>query len=199
MECQRINNSHSFLTVLLISHKYPAIARSLAPWSLPDLYPIAPWSAEAVMSNFFLVSEAAKMNPPSKIAFLTPVCIQWMNLITEYPSGWPWIPNQPNVQFLCRVQRDLLDHKPPHKGKPFQTTTLSWVYFPQMTWQFFTLKTLPKYFNELTKNWWLKGTSLSIIYFIKYSCGGFVKIGIMKFIYVIFHIFYRIFVFLSWT
>ena len=31
------------------------------------------WSAEAVLSNFFLASEAENFNPPSKIAFPYPV------------------------------------------------------------------------------------------------------------------------------
>ena len=33
-ECQIINTYHSFLTVLIISHKYPGISQSLAPRSL---------------------------------------------------------------------------------------------------------------------------------------------------------------------
>ena len=39
------------------------------------------------------------------------------------------------------------------------------------------------------KLWRWKDTSLTIIYLIKYSCSGFGKIWISKFIYVIFHIF----------
>ena len=68
-ECQRINNSRSFLTVLLIYHKFPAITQSLAPQYLPNRSPIPPQSVEAVLSNFFLVSEAENLNPPSKLAF----------------------------------------------------------------------------------------------------------------------------------
>ena len=30
-ECQIMNNYHSFITVILISHKFPAIYQSLAP------------------------------------------------------------------------------------------------------------------------------------------------------------------------
>ena len=68
-ECQIINTSHSFFTVLLISHKLPAIDQLLAPQSLPNRSPIAPPSTEAVLSNLFLDSEAENLNPPSKIAF----------------------------------------------------------------------------------------------------------------------------------
>ena len=53
-------------------------------------------------------------------------------------------------------------------------------------------ETLPKCFNQSKKLWLWKNTSLPMIYFIKYSRGGFGKIWIRKFIYVIFHIFYRI-------
>ena len=72
-ECQRIKNYRAFITALLIYHKLPMIARSLAPRSLPDHSQISPPIAsrpnEAVMSNFFLASEAANLNLPSKIAF----------------------------------------------------------------------------------------------------------------------------------
>ena len=42
-KCQIIKNSHSCITVILISHKLPVIARSIAPWSpkttVPQSFP----------------------------------------------------------------------------------------------------------------------------------------------------------------
>ena len=72
-ECQIIKTSHSFITVLLIYNKFPVIARLLALQCLPYHSPIAPWSAEAVLSNLFLASEAENLNLPSKIAFTSPI------------------------------------------------------------------------------------------------------------------------------
>ena len=49
----------------------------------------------------------------------------------------------PTHQTLCllrRVQRDLLVHTPPQKGKTAQTNTLIWVYFLHMTRQILTMK-----------------------------------------------------------
>ena len=57
-ECRGLNNSCSFITVPLISHKLPAISLSIDTQSLPSRSPMAPLSSEAVMSNFFLASEA---------------------------------------------------------------------------------------------------------------------------------------------
>ena len=99
---------------------------------------------------------------------------------------------------LCGFQRDLLINIPPHKYRTFQTTTFIWVYFPQMTLQFLTMKNLLKFFNKVNKILQWKYTSLSVIYFIKYFCGGFGKILISNFIYVIFHISYhRIFAYIA--
>ena len=78
-ECQIIKTSHSFLTVIMIWHKYPVIYWLLATWSFPNHYPIAPQSDEAVLSNFFLVSEAENLNPTSKIAFPDPI----LSLVNE--------------------------------------------------------------------------------------------------------------------
>ena len=72
-ECQIIKASCSFLTVLPISHKFRTIFQSLSPLSLPDHSPIAPSSAEDVLSNLLLASDAANFNPPSKISFPDPV------------------------------------------------------------------------------------------------------------------------------
>ena len=99
---------------------------------------------------------------------------------------------------LCGIQRDLLIHIPPQKVKMLQTTTFIWVHFPLMTRQFLNMKTLLKCFNQVNKLLQCKDTILPIIYFIKYYRGGFGKIWIRKFIYVIFHIFYySIFTFLD--
>ena len=92
---------------------------------------------------------------------------------------------------LWGVHRDLLFHVPPHKRKTVQTTTFIWVYFLQLTHQLLTMKPTPKYFNQVKKLWRWNDTSLPIIYFITYSCSGFGRILISKFIYIIFHIFYH--------
>ena len=58
------------------------------------------WTAE-VIYNFFLASEATNLNTTSKIAFTDPftssVHEYWKIFLTEDPSYWPCIPNQPNV------------------------------------------------------------------------------------------------------
>ena len=92
---------------------------------------------------------------------------------------------------LCGLQIDLIYQIPPNKGKTVRTNTFIWVYLLQMNRQMITMKTSPKGFNNVNKLWQWKDTILPMIYFIKYSCGGFGKILIRKFIYVIFHIFYH--------
>ena len=74
---------------------------------------------------------------------------------------------------ICGFQRDLPIHIPPHKSKTVQTTTFIWVYFLQMTRQLLTMKTLPRCFNQFKKLRRWKDTIFPIIYFIKYSRGGF--------------------------
>ena len=49
----------------------------------------------------------------------------------------------------------------------------------------------PLVFQSSKKNWRRKETRLHIIYFTKYSCGGFGIIWIRKFTYIILHIFYH--------
>ena len=100
-------------------------------------------------------------------------------------------PNHQTFYLLFRSQRDLLIHIPSQKGKTFQTITFIWVDFPQMTRQILTMKTLSMCFNKVNKLWLWENTILPMIYFIKYYCGGFGKIWIRNFIYVIFHIFYH--------
>ena len=100
-ECQIIKTSHSFLTVLLISHKLPVIAHSpITQKFLPDRSPITPHSSESVLSNFFLASEAVNLYLNSNIAFTDhfPSSVNKPSklLITEYPSGRPCSPNTPN-------------------------------------------------------------------------------------------------------
>ena len=53
---------------------------------------------------------------------------------------------------------------------------LIWFYFLQLTRQLLTIKTLPKYFNQVEKNWQWEDTIIPIIYVIKYYRGGFGKI-----------------------
>ena len=69
--------------------------------SLPNNSLIAPWSTESVLLNFFLSSEAENLNPPSKIAFPYPFPYPLNEpskiFLTEYPPGWPFSPNPPNV------------------------------------------------------------------------------------------------------
>ena len=58
-------------------------------------------TAEYILSNFFLDSEASNLNPPSKISFPAtfpyPVNETSRIFITEYPSGLPFIPNPTNA------------------------------------------------------------------------------------------------------
>ena len=63
-ECQRINNCHSFLTVMINYHKSPVIDQSLDPQPLTNNYSSSHRSDEDLMSNFFLTSEAENLNPP---------------------------------------------------------------------------------------------------------------------------------------
>ena len=93
---------------------------------------------------------------------------------------------------LYKVQRDLLIHTPAHKVKTVQNTTFIWVYFLQLTHNILIMKTLSTCANQSKKLWLWTDTILPIICFIKYSCEGFGKIWTIKFIYVIFHIFYHI-------
>ena len=53
------------------------------------------------------------------------------------------IPTHQTFCLQCGVQRDLLIHIPPHKVKTVQTTTFTWVYFPQMTCQLLTMNPPP--------------------------------------------------------
>ena len=131
MECQIIKTSHSFLTVIIIYDKSPAISQSLAPQSFPYRPPINPRSAEYFPLKLFLASEDSHLNPPSNIAF---------------PDPFPSSVNKPSKNFLLKihqsdlesttqktfcllygVQRYLLSHIPPHKGKTVQTNTFIWV------------------------------------------------------------------------
>ena len=58
----------------LIYYKLTAIAcSSIISQSLPDLSPISHQSAVAVISNFFLASEAANFNQYSNISFTATV------------------------------------------------------------------------------------------------------------------------------
>ena len=59
------------------------------------------WTTESVLLNFLLYSEATKLNNPSKISVPNPVPSSANEsskiLLTEYPSGWNFCPNPPNV------------------------------------------------------------------------------------------------------
>ena len=134
------------------------------------------WTAGALLLKFFRASEAENLNNPSNIVFPDPVPSS-MNesykiFLTEDPSGWSWSPNPPNVLTpLWSPERPPFPHTTPR--------------------QLLTIETPPKFFNHANKLWRWKDTILPIIYFITYSCGGFRKILIRDFIYVIFHIFYH--------
>ena len=153
MESQRINNSHSCLTVLLISHKLPAIDRSLAPLSLPNFSPIAPWSDKSVLSNVFLASEAEKSNPTSNIAFPDPVTSSRnqpsKTLSLKIHQADIAAPTHKTFCLLYRVQIYLLVHISPHTGKTVQTTTFIWVYFPHINHHILTIKNIPKCCNHV--------------------------------------------------
>ena len=155
------------------------------------------WTAEAVLSDFLLASEAKKLNAPSKIAFPTTVpssVHESSNIfLTGDPVGWPFSPNPPNVL------PPLYSLEIP----PYRHTTSKRQNVPNYHFHLGLLsadepkapnykKNLPKYFNQVNTIWRWKDTILPIIYFIKYSRGGFGIIWIRNFIYVILHIFYHI-------
>ena len=127
--------------------------------------------------------------------FLLPSPLQCMNLQKYFSLKIHYnnlaSPTHQTFCILCGFQINLLLRIPPHKGKKFQSTTLIWIYFPQMTPQILTIKTLPKCFNQVNKILRWKDTILPIIYFIKYYRGTFGKIWIRKFVYIFFHIFYN--------
>ena len=100
-ECQRINTSHSFLTVLLIYNKFLAVSWSLAPLSLPNCSPIYPQSLPGLLKLFCRTSYFPKKLQTwtllQRYTFLIRLLLQWMNLITEYSQVQPCIPNPPTV------------------------------------------------------------------------------------------------------
>ena len=94
--------------VLIIYHKSTWINHSLITLRLlPNRSPIALRSSEALISNCFLASEAANLNPLSKIAFhdIVPSSVNWPSkiLLTEDPSGWPFSPNPPKFLLPLRI------------------------------------------------------------------------------------------------
>ena len=170
-ECQIMKTYHSFLTVLIIYLKFPPISQSINPQLLSNFSPISPHSSEGVMTIFLLPQGLKNWTLLQIYLFLFLFPLQWMNLqkyfslkIHQYELA---APTHQNICLLCEVQRDLLVHLPPHKGKMIQRTTFIWVYFPWMNRQILTVKNLTKCFNQVNKHWIWKDTSLSIIYFIK--------------------------------
>ena len=160
MESQRVNISHLFLTVLIISRKLPAIARLLAHWLLPNPYLVC----------LIYAVELVPFLRGSKLELFFKDRRPWIcSLFGEWPFS-PKIhqddPEDPTHQMLCLFcwfQKDLLAPIPTHKVKTTQTTIFIWVYFPQRTRQLrFTIKNLPRCFNEINNLWWCKDTSLPI-------------------------------------
>ena len=147
---------------------------------LPNHSPIYPWSAESVLSKFYLASEDADLNPPSKISFpdTVPYSVNEppKTILNEYPAGWPCSPNPPNVlPPLWSPERFLLPYTTSQRQNGpnyhFYLGLLS-----AMTLQLLSVKTLLKCFNQVNKLLLWKETILPIIYFIEYSCGGFGKL-----------------------
>ena len=158
-ECQIIKNFHSFITVLLISHESPQIYWLITPWSLLDHSIIYPQCLPNLLNLCCLISSFNhKLNTWTLIwryFFLLLLPLQWINLQKHWSLKIHKadIPAPTNQTFChhCGVQRNLLVHIPPHKVQTIQTTTFIWVYFPQMTHQILTIKTLPKCFNQVNK------------------------------------------------
>ena len=141
-ECRRIR---------LLIH-LPEIARLVNPRSLKNCSPISPQFLPGLLKllcwNYLLPQRLKTLTLLKIYPFLIQFPLQWMNL-QKYCSlkilqAYPVAPTRQTFCLLCGFQRDLLVHIPPHKFKTVQTTTLIWVYFPQMTRQLLTIKTLPK-------------------------------------------------------
>ena len=146
-------------------------------------------------SNFFLASESEKLNPTSKIAFPDYVTFSGNEPSKSFSLNIHQVdiaaPTHKTFCLLCRVQIYLLVHIRPQKTQNGPNYHFHLGLLPQMTRHTLTMKTLTKCLNQVKKLWRWKDTSLPINYFIKYSSGGFEKIWIMTFIYIILHIFYH--------
>ena len=150
-ECQIIKTSNSFITVLLIYHKLPAIAQSLSPRSLKNRPPTAPLSVPGILKLCCPTSSLPQRPQTWTLIQIQPFfllfLLQWMNLqkYCSLKNHHSDLAAQTRQTFclVYRVWREFIVHIPPQKGKYFQTTTLIWVYFPQTTLQFLTMKTLP--------------------------------------------------------
>ena len=197
----------------------PVFDRSLiTPWLLPNHSPVKScstlpsnfwyswvdgyteryssiWTSEDVLSEFFLASESAYFNNPSNVPFTAPVPSSVNEpskiFLTEDPSGLPCSPNQPNV--LPHLQSPEIPPRPhttsQRKNGPNHHFHLGLISADDPPDPYYGIP--PNCFNQVKKLWLWKDTILPIIYFIKYYRGGFGKIWIRKFIYVIFHIFYH--------
>ena len=175
-ECQRIDNYHSFLTVLLIYRKYKDIVRLLDPWSLPDCFIIATQFLPGMLKlwcwNYSLHQRMKTWTLLQRYTLLLLFSLHWMNLqkyfslkLNKYD-----LPDPTHQMFclFCGVQRYLLVYIPPHKGKTVQATTFIWAYFLQMNLHLLTTNPPPpKCFNQVNKIWQCKDTILPIIYYIK--------------------------------
>ena len=124
-ECQRINTSRSFLTVLIISRKSTVMDQSLTPWSLKNCSPIDPQSLPGLLNLWCWTSSLPHMSKTWTLLQIYTVLIlfplRWINL----QKIWSLKIHQsdlaaPTHQTFCLLwgfQRDLLVHIPPHKGK----------------------------------------------------------------------------------
>ena len=152
MECQIINISRSFFTVLLIYHKLPVIYWYLAPVSL---YNHSPIDTQSLLNRYPVCWICAVENfhclRDCKIEHSFKDSLSWSCSLL---SKWTWSlnihqaelasPTHQTFYLLWGVHRDILIHIPPHKGNMLPTTTFIWVYFFQMDHQLHTMKTLPK-------------------------------------------------------
>ena len=186
--CWRINNYHSFLTVLLISHKSPVIAQLLTPQSIPNCS-LVYWSCADKILPCLKVCKLESSFKDS-LSCSRYLFSKWTfkNIFTWDPSDWPCSHNTPNVSPPLRSpERPPRPHNTPQRRSGqnyrFHLGLLSTYNPPAPHCEF-----SPKFFNQVKRLWRWKGTILLMIYSIKIYRGRFGKIWIRKFIYVIFHI-----------
>ena len=137
-KCKIINNSHSFIAVILISPKSTEISWFIAPWSLLDHSIIPPQCFPNLLKlccpTSYFNHKLNTWTLLQRYPFLLPLSLQWMNLqkhcLLKIHNSDISAPTHQMFYLFCVFQRDLLVHIPPHKVKTVQTTTFIWVYFP---------------------------------------------------------------------
>ena len=124
-ECQKINTSRSFLTVLIISRKSTVMDQSLTPWSLKNCSPIDPQSLPGLLNLWCWTSSLPQMSKTWTLlqiyTSLNLFPLRWINLqkicsLKIHQSDLA-APTHQTFCLLWIVQRDLLIHIPPHNVK----------------------------------------------------------------------------------